>query len=338
MNGKTTELDLAELFFKKSEKEKIMAEVFNFFEFDCIERCNVNPVELDSKIRSFEQTGYNDCELLAEIIGIIKNGKNASEKNEEALVIKIKNYVSEHLTEDITVEDIAADLYISYYYMCHLFKNKTGLSVSTYRNRKRVEKAIRLLADTDKKIGEIAAESGFNSISYFTENFTKLVGVAPASFRTLLEGVCVHDFYELDDMITASKMQSLHFLSENVADIDASSFERSHVCLPDAKFGFLHETAIIEHKGVLYASWYNCPKNELQGYTPICGKRSYDGGKTWSDMEILAEDKSGKILYCPPAYGICDGRLYLFVNQMVGPDKIHALDLYLLNEETDTCT
>lgn len=334
MSGKTTDLDLADLFLQKSEKEKIMAEVFDFFKFDCIERCNVNPVEMDNKIRVFEQSGCNDRELLAQIIGIIKNGKDISRKNEDALVIRIKDYILQHLTDDISVEDIAAELYISYYYMCHLFKSKTGFSVSTYRNRKRIEKAIRLLVDTDKKISDIAAECGFNGISYFTENFTKLVGTAPAAFRDAAKGTCIHEFYELDDMITAVNMPSLRFLGKDIADIDASLFERTQIYQPDATYSFLHEAAIIEFKGVIYASWYNCPRNELQGHTPICGKRSYDGGITWSDMEILAEDKSGKILYCPPVYGICDGCLYLFMNQMVGPDKMHALDLYILNEET----
>lgn len=335
MNGINTDLNLVDYFIEKCEKEKIISEVFDFFSFDCIERCNVNPNEIDAEIREFEQSGYSDRERLAKIIGIIKSGKDVSKRKEEALLLRLKDYISEHLTADITVEDMASELYISYYYMCHLFKSKTGFSVSTYRNRKRIEKAIKLLVNTDKKIADIAIECGFNTISYFTENFTKFAGTSPTSFRGSANGVFMHDFYELEDMITAAKMQSIRFLSEDIADIETSVFERTHVNLPDNKFGFLHEAAIVEFKGVLYASWYNCPKNELQGYTPICGKRSYDGGKTWSDMEILADDKSGKILYCPPVYGVCDGHLYLLMNQMVGPDKIHSMDLYILNEETE---
>ena len=49
----------------------------------------------------------------------------------------------------------------------------------------------------------------------------------------------------------------------------------------------------------------------LSSIQMLCGKRSLDGGKTWSDMEIIAGDKSEKILYCPPVYGICDGKLYI---------------------------
>jgi len=108
----------------------------------------------------------------------------------------------------------------------------------------------------------------------------------------------------------------------------------SIICRPDEEYSFLHEAAIISYHGVLYASWYNCPKVELHGATPIRESRSYDGGKTWSSPEVIVEDPTGKILYCPPVYGIDNDKLYLLLNEMVSADHIHALDLYILNEET----
>ncbi len=104
--------------------------------------------------------------------------------------------------------------------------------------------------------------------------------------------------------------------------------------MPDEQYSFLHEAAVIRFHGVLYASWYNNPKDELQGFTPIRGCKSFDEGKTWTDIETLAEDRSGKILYCPPVYAIWEDRLYLLMNEMVSADHIHGIDLYRLNEET----
>lgn len=142
----------------------------------------------------------------------------------------------------------------------------------------------------------------------------------------------IHEFYTNDDILMVTQMECLSFLNKDIEKI-TQNVESIPVCIPNNHFKFLHETAIIEYRGVLYASWYHCQDKELQGYTPICGKRSYDGGKTWSDLEIICEDKSEKILYCPPAYGICDDRLYMFVNQMVAADHMHSLDLYILNNE-----
>ncbi|MBR4185581.1 MAG: exo-alpha-sialidase [Clostridia bacterium] len=125
------------------------------------------------------------------------------------------------------------------------------------------------------------------------------------------------------------------FLAEEVADLDTDGVEAVIVNPPDGQFGFLHEAAVVEFNGTLYAAWYNCPATELQGYTPICGRRSKDGGRTWSERTVICDDPSGKLLYCPPVFGIDGGRLYLFVNRMVAPDHIHSLDLYVLDPASD---
>ena len=111
------------------------------------------------------------------------------------------------------------------------------------------------------------------------------------------------------------KMENVKFLGEETKKIK-QDIQTVSVCVPDDRFKFLHETAIIEYHGVLYASWYHCKEKELQGYTPICGKRSFDCGNTWTDLEIICDDKSEKIMYCPPVYGICDDKLYMLVNQI----------------------
>ena len=104
------------------------------------------------------------------------------------------------------------------------------------------------------------------------------------------------------------------------------------VSRPTPEFLFLHETAIIGYHGILFASWYNCPAGELKGYTPIRGAKSFDGGKTWTEPEVIASDPSGKLLYCPPVYGICDDTLYLLCNTMVSGDHMHSLDFYRYDE------
>lgn len=142
-------------------------------------------------------------------------------------------------------------------------------------------------------------------------------------------------FFEEKDVDLAKKMPACRFLSDSVRELPDSVATLSRVYDPNDRFRFLHECAVIEFKGTLYASWYNNPQTELHGYTPICEMRSRDGGKTWTPMEIVVHDESGKILFCPPVYAIDEGRLYMLLNQMVGADLIHSLDLYVLNEESD---
>lgn len=326
--------DLAKFFADNIERENIVAAIFNHFRLDCVERCNMDPSQFDALVRKLNESNDSDLDVIASIIDMVMTGQASACNKENELVQKITSYVLAHLTEDISMEAIAESLHISYFYMCHIFKNKYGISVNTFRTQKRLEIAIRKLVESNDKIADIATSSGFGNISYFTEIFTKMVGVSPTAFRAENKELCLHSFYEFEDMLLASNMPAIRFADENILDLE---FEGKMIPVkePDAQFGFLHEAAIIAYHGVLYASWYNCRTNELQGYTPICGKRSYDGGETWSDLEIICEDKSEKILYCPPVYGICDDKLYMLVNQMVAPDHMHALDLYVLNNETE---
>lgn len=126
-------------------------------------------------------------------------------------------------------------------------------------------------------------------------------------------------------------------------DIDFGAVEASSdvetytVVRPREGARFLHETAIIEYHGKLFASWYSCEVNELKGRTPVLGCVSSDGGRTWGKISLIEDDPTGKILYCPPVYGIdeVDGKLYMFINEMVSADRMHAINLYVYDEQTE---
>lgn len=325
---------LAEFLSKNVEKEDIITEIFKLFDIDCLERAHFTPSALDKLIKSFNEKNECDTAILEEIISLIKSGRESTQMKENELIKEIYAYIDNTFTEDVSIEKIAEELHISYYYMCHVFKSKTGISVSTYRIRKRMEKAMRALIETDERISDIAAVCGYNSISYFTETFTRYIGIAPTVFREQKADICLHPFYNYNDMSLAAKTNCIKFLSD---DIKGTKKRISSVSVrtPDKDFNFLHEAAIIEYHGVLYTSWYLCPQRELRGFTPICGKRSSDSGETWTELEFICADNTEKILYCPPIYGICEDRLYMLVNQMVAPDHIHSLDLYILNNESD---
>ena len=56
---------------------------------------------------------------------------------------------------------------------------------------------------------------------------------------------------------------------------------------------FLHGAAIVQHKGVLYANWANSPVNENGPHETLQGRRSGDGGVTWSDPEVIGPGFKG---------------------------------------------
>ncbi len=329
---------LAAAIAKNTPKDNMINEVFRALRLDCLERCFLNPSNLDVLIRAFEESPECDIDLLTEIITFIRSGQETAQKKENTLIQSIVTYITEHVSDDVSLEQIAGALNISYYYMCHIFREKYGMSVNTFRNQKRIERALHLLKATKDSITNIASECGFNNVGYFTEVFSKTVGMTPTQFRTNCADICFLPFYSYEDILLASKFKFHSFMSAEIRELSQEPMDIIHVHTPDDTFAFLHEAAIIEYHGVIFASWYHNRETELHGYTPICEKRSYDGGETWSEARIVCDDPTGKILYCPPVYAIDEDRLYMLVNQMVAADHIHSLDLYILDEETDQFT
>ncbi len=61
----------------------------------------------------------------------------------------------------------------------------------------------------------------------------------------------------------------------------------------DDGYKFLHGAAIVQHNGVLFANWANSPVNENGPHETLQGRRSHDGGTTWSDVEIIGPGFGG---------------------------------------------
>lgn len=329
-----TDKKIIELFKDKINDENVISDVFDFLEFDCLSRKFIDSNDLDKRIKEF----YNnrDIDLFISIFKAIKQAKKDATLDEDAFLKEILDYIDGNLAEEFTFEQMAKELHISYYYLCHFFNKKTGQSLTRYRTTKRLKKAIKTLLGSDLKISDVATACGFDNVSYFSETFIKYLSESPSDFRKNHANCHIHDFYEFEDMLLASKMDSASFLSDKITEIKLDNLAYTKVHDPSEEFGyFLHECAIIEYEGVLYASWYNCREKELVGVTPIVARRSFDMGKTWTDAEIIVDHKDESIIYCPPVYGICDGKLYMLINEMLGGDLMHALDLYVLNKDTD---
>ena len=333
---KQTSEEIALYFMEHSARDRIISDVFHYFEVDCLLRSSMNVSMLEEKINAFQKTGCADPSLLRAIVELIREGKEEIVKREALLFGEIVSYLEKHVSDSFTVEELARRFYIDHYYLCHFFKHRMGCSVNHYRMELKLEKAAHLMLESDRRIVEIASLCGFDNASYFSEKFKEFFGITPTAFRMGKDEKGYQVFQTAADLRFVSRLPAIHLTDGKPQRRSYPIIEKNIVYEPNTRDGlFLHEAAIVEFKGVLYASWYNCPEIELHGYTPICGKRSYDGGKTWTKIETIAADKSGAILYCPPVYAVCEDKLYMLMNQMVAPDHIHSLDLYVLDPQSD---
>lgn len=93
------------------------------------------------------------------------------------------NLLSERMSEDTRIEELAKELGISAAYLQRLFRQVHGMTIIDYLNRMRIERAKLLLLNTDDPVVEIAMEAGFNSRQHFTRVFTSLEGISPQEYR-----------------------------------------------------------------------------------------------------------------------------------------------------------
>lgn len=99
--------------------------------------------------------------------------------------MNVCNYISEHCTEDITVDELADIAGFSKFHFARLFKQFTNVSYYDYLTRKRIEHAETLLITPDISITEVAMQSGFNSLSTFNRVFKNLKNCTPSEYKGL---------------------------------------------------------------------------------------------------------------------------------------------------------
>lgn len=108
---------------------------------------------------------------------------NQEETGTHEMIFKAKRYIGEHLTEELSVSQIAAQLFITPNYFSRLFKKVAGEGCNEYMVRKRMQQAQSLLETTNIRTGRIAQLVGYGDINYFSLAFKKSTGMSPREYR-----------------------------------------------------------------------------------------------------------------------------------------------------------
>ncbi|MCR8969539.1 helix-turn-helix domain-containing protein [Facklamia sp. 7083-14-GEN3] len=95
----------------------------------------------------------------------------------------IKEYIREHFSEKVTLEQLSDIVDINKYYMIRLFKQQTGLSPIDYLIHVRLSEAEKLLAQTSITISKISDIVGFHSPSHFSKTFKESNHMTPSAYR-----------------------------------------------------------------------------------------------------------------------------------------------------------
>ncbi|WP_240420422.1 helix-turn-helix domain-containing protein [Paenibacillus periandrae] len=121
-------------------------------------------------------------EIISEYIEQSTEQPHLTATTSTSKIHSVLSYIESHLSEQMSVDELAKLVHFHPNYFMHYFKTMMGLSPIVYINKKRLDKARRLLTTTEHTISAIADEIGME-LYYFSRIFKKQTGMSPSEYR-----------------------------------------------------------------------------------------------------------------------------------------------------------
>jgi AraC-like DNA-binding protein len=179
-------------FFNKSTKEKLLS-CFNKNYLKIPPNNKRDISVLFFKLLSYYENKDTDLLFppLSELLQYLNRFCQEDDNNKitpkytDKRLTEILKFINQNFTDITSISQIADAFFLNKYYLCHFFKNNTGISLINYINKLKVSHALGLIKNTDMSITNIAMSCGFNATNYFCNTFKKLIGVAPSEYRAM---------------------------------------------------------------------------------------------------------------------------------------------------------
>ncbi len=142
--------------------------------------------------RSFESYAHliyqskHISEIEALLLPLVKRLSAKLEKEQDApnyALCMVKQYIHKHYGEDLSLDILAKEVYLTPHYLSALFIEETGCGINRYIKNVRMEKAKDLLLHTNLKINDICRQVGYSNLSYFCKSFAEEFGTTPNNYR-----------------------------------------------------------------------------------------------------------------------------------------------------------
>lgn len=132
--------------------------------------------------------GNLSCALLASFESTFADQRQnpktgATAPSSSTLIHRAKLYIRDNLSQELKLSQVAKHLHVSPRYLSRLFTEELGQSYTQYVRKERIRQAVVLLSSTDLSIKQIAEETGFDTVHYFTAVFKSEMGEPPGQFR-----------------------------------------------------------------------------------------------------------------------------------------------------------
>lgn len=129
------------------------------------------------------QSIHHLFDILANLVGKISTQLNSLENQSNSIIEKTIAYLNENYRSDFSLKALAYHVHINSSYLSRLFKKETGDTITDAIKKIRLEKAKKLLQNTDMKTYEVASAVGINDPAYFSVIFKKHTGMSPKDYK-----------------------------------------------------------------------------------------------------------------------------------------------------------
>ena len=99
------------------------------------------------------------------------------------LIINILKYLNDNIYNKIELDTLEDIFNYNKFYLIRLFKKELGLTIKDYLNKIRIYNSLDLIINPNNSCLKVALESGFTSLEYYSEIFTKIIGISPLKYR-----------------------------------------------------------------------------------------------------------------------------------------------------------
>lgn len=184
--------------FAKMRDEGIHHEIFTVVCIEMIAVCMEYTVEVglsikdilpDSKFNIIGdiQSAKSIDDIENRVMSIFKYTLDMVKKNRNSkaskLIEEVKRYIKDNYQDsELTIDDIAKNLFINYTHLCFIFKRETGVTINEYLTEYRINKAKELFDSGDALVLDVATRVGYADANYFGKCFKKFFGLAPSKY------------------------------------------------------------------------------------------------------------------------------------------------------------
>lgn len=184
--------ELMKEFLENAESQRILAveslcrlclDAFDLLEFEAREN-GMTPEDGDAL-----RTQLQQCISLEEVDSIMLSVARQCSPAAAQQTPKSKNiclaveYINSHYKEQISLEQVAAQVYLNPEYFSRAFKAEVGQTFVNYLTDVRLKASVRLLENTALRVQDIAQQVGYYNASYFSTTFKKKYGMSPYEYR-----------------------------------------------------------------------------------------------------------------------------------------------------------